>query len=241
MFFEKQDERLYQRVIQHRKTNTLKYSIEDIDVTSGTTYDHRMQLIDAVVPFTSERMSNLLWEHYRKYIPWAWQAFMQKWVPICTNIMICYTCPQMMPTIYEDASDKRPFICGIGMYIRKPKHIYGRLLCSRCFVGGRMIDFIKHKYTKSPYAYMTFHAGRNTVDMYVRHGVILTDQVYVDYFGMRYPFMFLPFTSHQLPEGYIQDDCLHESLETFDVWFFMIVIYIIVKAINVIIFKKTSS
>lgn len=239
MWCTRQSERIHQRIIQKRKENALKYEIVDIDISEGNTYDERMRLIDDVLPGTSERLHHLLCEHYRKSTPLAWKLFLNAWIPRCTNFIMCYTTPLMMPEVYEGTTETSPFVCAIGMYTRKTFHIYGRILCSRCFVGMKIIEYLKHKYSESQYGYMTFHVDAKMAPLYKKHGAILTDMKYIDYMGATYSFMYLPFSRH-IPHTYIQDNCSHFILHAYDIWFTLAVTTTLILMICILLYTCLS-
>lgn len=225
----RQNEMLYQRVIRARRKGYLKYKLVDIDISQGHTFDDRMRIIDEAVPRTSERLHYLLREHYRAFNPLRWSVFLREWIPVCTNFVIIYTCPQMMPQLYEGISNEYqiPFVCALGMYIRKFQYIYGRMLCSRCYVGMKVVEYLKEKYKHSSYGYMTMHTTDKLIPLYMKHGACVTDQVYLDSYGRRYPFLYVPF-SKQLPLGVGQDDEMsYGFLQNHDIWYVVFALCIV--------------
>lgn len=226
LYCKTQNEHIFKRITQARKDNSLKYEIVDIDMSSGRTYAERMQLIDAKIPGTSQRLHHVLCEHYRKSVPLVWYMFLKTWIPRCTNFIVCYTSRDIMPELYVDNDDdttceKISFICAVGMYTRHASYMYGRMLCSRCFVGMKIIEHLKEKYARSQYAYMTFHVSKDLVALYEKHGAIMTNTTYTDIFGATYHFMYLPFTQqHLLPfhSNGTQDNCSHYIFNTVDIW-----------------------
>lgn len=234
IWYKRQDPILHKLVLEHRKNNTLLYKILDIDISTYLTYADRAACIDRHIPGLMARLPALFCEHYRKHNVIFWRLFLWKWLPICTNITILYTSRELMPELYTGVKTyqhQEPYICSVMMYVKKRDHVYGRVLCSNCFVGSKMIQYMKDTYRDSPYKYISLHSDHDVVSLYKKHGWSLTDMGYVDVFGVKHPFMYMSMSDSFSPEpGDIQeDDFLCETIQPFDTWFFLCMVAVIVK------------
>jgi len=233
LWHKRQHPTLHERVLSHRKDNTLRYRIMDIDISAQCTYADCAARIDKHIPGVTVRLPDLFCEHYKKHNVLFWKLFLWKWLPLCTNVTILYTSPELMPEIYVDVSTHEPYICAVMMYIKKRNHVYGRVLCSNCFVGSKMIQYMKDTYRDSPYKYISLHSDPGVVSLYQKHGWSLTDMGYIDMFGVKHPFMYISMsdTYQPSPSDIEEDDFLCETIQPFDTWFFLAIATIVVKIV----------
>lgn len=78
------------------------------------------------------------------------------------------------------------------MYIEKPMEntVYIRLLASKLFCGGLLLNFICEKYEKSDdFKTITLNSEPDAVKFYFKHKFVFSGGVDVDSIGVRYPHM----------------------------------------------------
>jgi hypothetical protein len=191
------------KVREHRKNNTLLYTIHDIDISSFGSYRDCIACIEKHIPSAGTKLPQLFHLHYRRYHPLFWRYWLDTWLPICTNILILYTSPTIMPELYTDCTHsaptdsltQSPFVCAIMMYIRRPDihQVYARVLCSSCHCGSKLIRHLQDTYAhSSEYMYITFHSDPSTIKLYKKHHCIETSKYIKDILGTKYTFMYYP-------------------------------------------------
>lgn len=194
LFPRSQDAVLHSRIIEARKNKTLVYDIVDIDMNATRMdYTPRMKLVNEKVPTVGHRLPELFYEHYRRYHPLFWRYCLDQWLPLSTNIVVMYTTSAMMPIEYEGVKDKRPYVCALLLYVKRPlqRVIYGRALCSRSFCGSKLIDYMIKTYTDhKEYDYITMHSDPSVTGLYKKNGWREGTTFKTDLFGVQYPFMY---------------------------------------------------
>ncbi len=140
-------------------------------------------------------------EHYKQNnVDW-WRQFIKNYIHIFTNIIILYTDNRLMPHLFQNNKEKEIHVCAVLSLIRRPllRELYGRLLCSNCYCGGKLVRYTINTYKNSPtYHWISLHTLPNLVDYYAKYGWLYT-KYYED--ELKRPFMIYP-TSPQYTLAY---------------------------------------
>lgn len=83
-------------------------------------------------------------------------------------------------------------ICAIAMFIEQDveRSVYIRLLTSKYFCGGLLLNHILRNYDESMlHKKVILHSEPDAVEFYFKHGFVFTGGVDVDHMGVRYPHM----------------------------------------------------
>lgn len=201
----------FERLLEDRKNNILNYTILDIDLTKTQHVDRHAYILESIREKTGDvrtidiDLVNLCKALYKHHDNAYWVAFLKNWLPTVTNVVILYTTAEMMPHLFPTPQKYNVHICAILMFICLPEHreVYGRMLGSNCFCGGKLMTYFRDKYSQSPvYKWTTFHCYEHLVTYYKKFGYIETPYYMREtLFGEKYPFMYQP-TSESVTETY---------------------------------------
>lgn len=149
--------------------NSLDIILEDVEPW------HKDEVVRERIKSATGKDQGALWSvmkyHYRSYNDWHWKGFANEWVPKADGVSIIY-------------SGKR--ILAFAMWMDVPGGIYLRLLCSRDRCGGELLEHIIGLMGGRG---IGLHSEPHTIGFYRKYGFKLTSSVYVDQYGIRYPYM----------------------------------------------------
>lgn len=189
-----------QDLLYLRQTNNLIYDIVDIElkkekvsskIISNIEYEflrHSKYMLEKSLPA-------IIKEHYCAYPITYWKLFLKTWLLKITNCVIIYTSRDLMPTLFTGNKKNNVIICGIMFYMQKERlhDIYIRLLCSNSFCGGKLLQHVISKYQgNDSFDRISLNSEPNSIQFYKKHGFVITNKFYLDFYGIRYPYMVRP-------------------------------------------------
>lgn len=181
----------FQQLLKENKEKTLKYKIKDFDIMH-IPLDMRLPHVENYFDPPLD-LAAIHHDHYKQNsIDW-WRQFLKNYINIFTNIIIIYTDHRLMPHLFPGNKEKEIYVCGVLSLIRRPllRELYGRLLCSNCYCGGKLVRYTINTYKNSPtYHWISLHTLPNLVDYYGKYGWIYTKYYHED--GTGNPFMIYP-------------------------------------------------
>lgn len=176
-----------------RQTNNLNYNIVDVkldDDKSIRQIEYEFLLHSYYV--LEKSLHAYIKEHYCAYSLAYWRFFLKYWLPKLTNCVIIYTSRLLEPTLFSNNKNNNIIILGIMFYMEKPRlhDIYVRLLCSNSYCGGKLLNYVKTKYSYSEaFDRISLNSEPKSLNFYKKHGFTMTNKYYQDIYGIKYPYM----------------------------------------------------
>jgi hypothetical protein len=182
----------FKQLLIENRNKTLKYKIKDIDIMHIPQH-LRLSYVENYFDPPID-LAKVHYEHYNKNDIESWREFIKNYINIFTNVIIIYTDNKQMPHLFSNVKvEKEIYICGVLSLIRRPllRELYGRLLCSNCYCGGKLVRYTINTYKNSPtYYWISLHTLPTLIDYYGKYGWLYTKYYYED--GTGHPFMIYP-------------------------------------------------